>query len=110
MKNIDPDQLRLKDILQAIDDIEGIHFTVNSVRRDLLAICYSLAVIGEATGKLSDAIKVKYNDVPCRDFITMRHKIVHDYGKIDIPIVLAVVSDDIPVLKEHTEIMLRENS
>lgn len=101
MKNVNPDSLRLTDILQAISDIEMMGFKQNSPRRDLLAICYSIAIIGEAAGKLSIELRAKYASIPWRDIIAMRHKIVHDYGKIDISVVQAVVDDEIPLLKQN---------
>lgn len=105
-KNINPDLLRLKDILQAVDDIESIGFKPKSPRMDLLAVAYSIAVIGEACSKLSDALKKSSPHVPWRDIIGMRHKIVHEYGKLDPEIVAAVVRDDIPTLKSQIEIIM----
>ncbi len=107
-KNVNPDLLRLKDILQAIDDIESINYTPKSPRKDLLAVAYSIAVIGEASNKLSATIKEKNGEVAWREIIGMRHKIVHEYGKLDAFIVAAVATDDIPLLKLHIQKMLKE--
>ena len=105
-KNVNPDLLRLKDMLQAIDDIEDIAFKTNSSRRDLLATAYSIAIIGEAASALSKGLKEQHVQIPWRDIISMRHKIVHEYGKVEIPIVLAVVTDDIPLLKKQVMAIL----
>ena len=100
-KNVNPDLLRFRDMLQAIADIEAIAFKIDSPRKDLLATAYSIAIIGEAASALSKNIKERYADIPWRDIITMRHKIIHEYGKVDIPIVFAVVNSDMPVLKRQ---------
>ena len=88
MKNVSPDLLRLRDILQAIADIEDIGFRLHAPRRDLLATAYSIAIIGEAASALSKNLKERYPHVPWRDIITMRHKIVHEYGKMYLPLLL----------------------
>ncbi len=107
-RSVSSDLLRLKDILQATQDIESIGYRASHPRRDLLAVAYSIAVIGEASSKLSSEIKAKTSHIPWRDIISMRHKIVHEYGKLDPEIVAAVVADDLPVLKMHIVELLRE--
>jgi uncharacterized protein with HEPN domain len=106
-KNVNPDLLRLNDIRQAIEDIESIGLTPAGPRKDLLAVAYSIAVIGEACSKLSDGLRQSNPEVPWRDIIGMRHKIVHEYGKLDPVIVAAVVSDDIPLFKIQIQTMMK---
>jgi uncharacterized protein with HEPN domain len=106
-RTVSPDLLRLKDIWQAISDIESIDYCAHHPRKDLLAVAYSIAVIGEASSKLSSELKLANPHIPWRDIIGMRHKIVHEYGKLDPEIVAAVASDDIPLLKTHIEVILK---
>lgn len=105
-KNVNPDVLRLKDILQAITDIEAIDLKADAPRKDLLATAYSIAVIGEASSRLSERLRQANPHIPWRAMTGMRHKIVHEYSKLDITLVLAVIKEDIPLLKRQVSDVL----
>jgi uncharacterized protein with HEPN domain len=74
------------------------------------ATVLSLIIIGEETGKVNKAIKVKYNEVPWELMAGMRNKMVHNYDGIDTAIVWKTVKNDIPALKMQIEnILFNEN-
>lgn len=50
---VNPDRIRLLDILSAIDDSESFAHNGLEDRKTLMATAYSIAVMGEAAGKLS---------------------------------------------------------
>lgn len=105
-KNIRPDTLRLKDILQAIADIGEIDLKTSSPRKDVLASAYAIAIIGEAVSHVSPELKKEHPQIPWRSIIGMRHKIIHEYGKIDIGILLNVIANDLPILKQQIAAIL----
>ena len=72
------------------------------------AICRSLEIIGEASGRIHPDIKAKYNLVPWREMSDIRNKIIHDYFGIDYDIVWDTVKTDIPELKVWIEIILKQ--
>lgn len=102
-RNVDPDYLRLTDIMTAIHDVESIALRETSDRRDMLACAYAVAIIGEASSQLSKALRDKHPYIPWQGIIGMRHRIIHGYGNLDKQRLLAVVQVDIPPLKASIE-------
>ncbi|RQW76966.1 MAG: DUF86 domain-containing protein [Methanothrix sp.] len=65
-----------------------------------LALTHLVQVIGEAAQRVSNTFRDAYADVPWREIIGMRHRIVHDYLNVDEDVVWQVVQDDLPLLVE----------
>lgn len=106
--NIDPDQLRLTDIMIAIADVESIGLHEASERKDMLACAYAIAIIGEASNQLSKELREANKHIPWREIIDMRHRIIHGYGSLNKERLLAVVREDIPVLKPQIKAILSQ--
>jgi len=101
---LNPDLLRLKDILNAIGDIENfLEKSSLNDRMTVMAVAYEIAIIGEACSKLSEALRVQYGDIPWSDIIGMRHRIIHDYGKVSIERLKEVIFNHIPKFKQQIE-------
>lgn len=107
MQKVNPDILRLKDILNAIADIEATSLTKKGPRINLLAISYSIAIIGEAINKLSKDLKQQHNYIPWQDIISMRNRIIHDYGRVEISLIIEVVQTHLPLLKQQIITILK---
>jgi uncharacterized protein with HEPN domain len=58
-------------------------------------------VIGEAASRLSDELRARYPDVPWRQIIAVRHRIVHAYFDLDWQILWDAAIDDIPGLHKQ---------
>lgn len=71
-------------------------FRTNRVLQD--AVLYRINVIGEAARRLSEDIRSQHPEVPWRDIIAMRNRVVHDYESVDPAKVWAVIERDIPEL------------
>src|SRR5262249_3874255 len=54
--------------------------------RDYLAIRYCLLVVGEALNEIPDSILAERPDIPWRQIIALRHRLVHGYWLIDMDI------------------------
>jgi len=63
-----------------------------------LGIAHALQIVGEAARQLTDETRVKYPTVPWRQVVGMRHRLVHDYFRVDMNRVWDTVRDDIPAL------------
>ena len=55
-------------------------------------------VLGEAGWKLSDTIKTSHTAIPWPLITGMRHRLVHDYGRVDYAVVHRVIVEHLPVL------------
>jgi len=63
------------------------------------AIIRQIEIIGEAVKNLPKEFIEKHKDIPWKDIIGMRDKVIHQYFDIDIDIVWNVLKEDIPELK-----------
>ena len=100
------DSERLKHILTAInkiekytDDVDFDNFEENEMLQD--AIFKNLEIIGEAAYKISDETKEKNAEIEWRKIEGLRHKLVHDYYKVDLKIVWETRSKSLPELEEQ---------
>ena len=106
------DRVYLLDILEAIERIEKYTaqgreaFEVNELIQTW--VVHHIQIIGEATRKLSQDLRIHYSEVPWTQIMAMRNILVHDYFRIDLDEVWLVIEGDIPVLKERTEFILKE--
>jgi uncharacterized protein with HEPN domain len=106
---LNPDLIRLKDMLNAIADIEDfLERSSWNDRMTVMAIAYEIAILGEAASKISDAFHEKHSYIPWADIIGMRHRIIHGYGKVSIDRLKEVVEHHIPELKNHILNMIKE--
>lgn len=103
------DKVRLQHMLDAV--LEVIEFTHNKNRSDLdndrklkHALVRLLEIIGEAANGMSSNSMDKYSDIPWKEMIGMRNRLIHSYFDVDLDIVWQTVTKDIPPLK-----MLLEN-
>lgn len=109
MKKINIDLIRLTDILNAIDDIESYKISDLQNKMMLHAVLYNIAIIGEAAGKLSVNLRENNPQIPWDAIINMRHRIVHDYGNINIQSVKEVLDNDLSDLKDKIAAIRTDN-
>lgn len=57
-----------------------------------------MQVIGEAARKVSPKFQSEHPEIAWRRIIGMRHRIVHDYMRVDEDILWQVVTKDLPEL------------
>ena len=55
-------------------------------------------VIGEAARVVSDSFKQAHPEIPWDKITGMRHRMVHDYRRIDLEVVWRVVTEHLPPL------------
>lgn len=109
------DRVRLQHMLDAV--LEVIEFTHGKERSDLdddrklkHALVRLLEIIGEAANGMSSSIKEEYPDIPWKEMIGMRNRLIHGYFDVDLDIVWQTVSKDIPPLKPLLENVIDELS
>ena len=108
------DEDRLSDILNAIECIERYlgrgRAAFESDELIQVWMVHYLQVIGEAASSLSSSLKETYADIPWPSIIGFRNLVVHEYFRIDLGAVWAIVYDDLPVLKSQVEAILSSES
>ena len=65
-----------------------------------LATQHALQIIGEAAGKLSKDCRLAHPEIPWDKIIGLRHRIVHDYPRIELPKIWAIIQSQLPRLIE----------
>jgi uncharacterized protein with HEPN domain len=63
------------------------------------AVMHQIQIIGEAASRLSSSFQAQTGDIPWRDIVGMRNKLVHDYMGVDLEAVWETARRDIPALK-----------
>ncbi len=100
------DTVYLRDILDAIAQIgtylQGIssdEFLQTRLLQD--GVVRQLEIIGEASRNVSEGLRQSHPEVPWRQIIGLRNRIIHTYHRVNLPIVWEVVQNDLPALKEY---------
>ena len=105
------DNESLIDIERAIRRI--LRYTHNISRAELemndekvSAILYQIAVIGEATKRLSQEFRQQHPEIPWRDIAGMRDVLIHKYDQVDFDVIWDVVQSKLPELLTLLEPLL----
>ena len=72
-----------------------------------LALTHLLQVIGEAARRVSPEFRDKNPQIPWKEIVGMRSKVVHDYLNVDEDIVWQTIKNDLPPLVLELEKILR---
>ena len=63
-----------------------------------MVLAYLIQTIGEAASRVSATMRDQHPEIPWKQIVGMRNRIVHDYMNIDADIVWEVVTRNIPTL------------
>ena len=74
------------------------------------AIVRSLEVIGEASKNIPPDFKARYPLVAWKDMAGMRDRLIHHYFGVDYETVWRTLKEDIPVLNDWMEIIIKKES
>lgn len=107
------DRIRLRHMLDAAE--EALEFAAGKKREDLdndrmlaLALVRSIEIIGEAGARVSEEGRTEVLNVPWREIVTMRNRLIHAYFDVDLDIVWETVQRDLPPLSVSLERALIE--
>jgi uncharacterized protein with HEPN domain len=97
------DLLYLADIVEACEAVSTfVHGRdeASFAKDDLVrsAVLFKLVVVGEATSKVSQALRTAHPEVPWLDIVAFRNFAVHTYFGVDWSIVWTTATDDVPTL------------
>ncbi|MDP8963016.1 MAG: DUF86 domain-containing protein [Cyanobacteriota bacterium] len=103
---------RLQDILDAIVAIERYASLGRQAfdEQELIQVwvIHHLQIIGEAASSLSGDLMNRYSEVPWAQIVAFRNVVVHEYFRVSLSLVWAIVQNNLPPLKATVEKMLQE--
>jgi uncharacterized protein with HEPN domain len=74
-----------------------------------LALTRAVEVIGEAAWRVSETARNRHAEIPWRDIVGMRNRLIHGYDAVDLNLLWDTVVVDLPPLIEALERILGEN-
>lgn len=101
-----PDDLvRLRHLREAAE--KAIEFSADRTRASLdddellrLGLTKLVEIVGEAAKQVSDATRARHPKVPWSAAARMRDRLIHHYFDVDLDILWATITDDLPALLE----------
>ncbi len=105
------DAVTLRQMLDHVE--EAISLGGGRVRADLdtdrvffLALLKLVEIVGEAATRVSDGMRTAHPEVPWREVIGTRNRLVHGYDAVDCDILWEIVAADFPVLAAQIKSIL----
>lgn len=74
----------------------------------LLAVTRAVQIVGEAARKVPPSVQAKAPSIAWRLSVGMRNILVHDYGDVDVGLLVATIRNDFPPLIASLERLLGE--
>ena len=101
--------LRLQDIRNAISTIRDHIATSSFDRKTSDAVLFNLVVIGEAAAQISDETRARAPEIPWTRIVGLRNLIAHEYFRIDLDVIQAIVSEQLDQLHKTAERLIDED-
>ena len=70
------------------------------------AVIRQIEVIGEACSRIGDGTRARHDEVPWRDIVGMRNRLIHGYVAVDLDLVWRTAREEVPVLQLMLEAVL----
>jgi uncharacterized protein with HEPN domain len=98
------DRLPLRQIVSYADDVARLvagRSESDLQTDDMLryALLYLVQVVGEAANRVPDGVRVVHEEIPWRQVIATRHRLVHGYDDIDVRMLWRIVTVNLPTLR-----------
>ncbi|HPG65640.1 MAG TPA: DUF86 domain-containing protein [Candidatus Hydrogenedentes bacterium] len=111
----DADITRLRHMVEAIREI--LEFVHGRDQQSLLCerpiqhlVLRNLEILGEAASRLSPECRQQYPEIPWRDMIDLRNRLVHVYFDLNLDIIWSTVQQDLPELLSSLEAFLQDEA
>lgn len=105
-------RLFVEDILECIGKIEKYikNMEFDKYEKDsktIDAVVRNLEIIGEASKNIPENIKMRYKNVYWKGIVGLRNRIIHEYFGVDLKIIWHIIKEEIPILREQMEDILK---
>jgi uncharacterized protein with HEPN domain len=105
------DSIRLRHMLDAAR--KALELTSGKTRAEIeedeiaqLALARLLEIIGEASGKVSAAVRAAHPEIPWAAIGGLRNRLIHAYFDVDLDVLMDIASKDLPALVERLETLV----
>ena len=105
------DTITLRQMLDHIE--EAVAFAKGRTRADVetdrvffLALVKLVEIVGEAAGRLSSPLQAAHPEIPWREIIGTRNRLIHGYDAVDYNILWDIVTADFPPLARQIKALL----
>lgn len=106
------DRIRIQHMLDASRSVS--RFISGRQREDLdgdemlrFALVRAIEIIGEAAGKVSMETRQLMPDIPWREAVGIRNRLVHAYFDIDLDVLWKTADEAVPMLMKQLEVIER---
>jgi uncharacterized protein with HEPN domain len=108
------DKVRIQHMIEGVE--EALSFSSDVTENDffknrmlILSVIKDIEIIGEAASKISEETKSQFMQIPWKDIVGMRNRLIHGYFDVDINLVWNTIKYNLPsLLKNLSEIMQKE--
>lgn len=105
------DTITLRQMLDHVE--EAIGLAKDRSRADLetdrlffLAMLKLVEIVGEAACRVSQPIRTAHDDIPWREIVGTRNRLIHGYDSVDFDILWEIVTMDFPPLAGRIRALL----
>ena len=94
-------QQAAEEIAAAVENVSLAAFAGDRIRHK--AVVHDFLVLGEAASRIPAAIRDLAPDIPWRDMVAMRNKLIHGYFGVELAIVFRAATVELPELRGRLE-------
>lgn len=88
-------------VLAYTDGLDQTGFVASRLNYD--ATLRNLELIGEAAGNIPEEVRAGAPEIPWRQVVATRNRLIHGYLGIDNDTLWSIIRDDVPILLENLQ-------